>query len=117
MDQFQRNLKLALAVSLVCLWAFAAVEEIEFLGDTFVLPIAAVFLQYRAQQWHQRIVWRWRQGILSFAFLGGLFGFAWLLSKFVSQETFRLVAHNPAFVLCVWAFFVFGLARQATRAA
>jgi hypothetical protein len=113
----QRNLKLAIAVSLTCLWAFAAVERVPFLGDTFALPLVAVFLQYSRQQWSQRIVWQWREGLLNLAFLAALFGVTWLMAKFVPEDTFKRVAYSPPVVFVVWAAFVYGLVRQATRLA
>jgi hypothetical protein len=114
---FQRNMKLAIAVSLMCLWAYAAVERVPFLGDTFVAPLVAVFLQYSRQQWSQRIVWRSREGFLSLAFLGALLGVAWLLAQFVPEDAFKRVAYSPPIVFTVWSLFVFGLVRQATRLA
>jgi len=112
---FLRNLKLAIAVSLVCLWAFASVEQIAFLGDTFVLPIIAVFLQYTEQQWNRVVVLKWRDGVLTLVVLAVIFGSGWLLSETVPQETLRSVWHNPAVVFVVWALWVCALVRQASQ--
>jgi hypothetical protein len=114
---FRRHLKLAVAVSLMCLWAFAAVERTPFLGDTFVLPLVAVFLQYSRRQWSQRLVWQWREGLFSLSFLVALFGTAWLVAKIVPEGSFKSVAYSPPVVFVVWAAFVYGLVRQATRLA
>lgn len=109
---FARNLKLAIAVSLVCVWAFATVSGV-MSGVSSLLVIAAM-LQWPARSFTTPMVWRWREGAVSLFGVAALVGSSWLLSKVVTEETFKSVWQNPFVVFAIWAICIVGLVRQAT---
>jgi len=112
---FLRNLRLAIAVSLVCLWCFLTATQ-ALHGFSGLLYIAAI-LQWPAKKFTTPLVWRWREDITSILFLVAIFGTFWLLSKAISEEAFNEFVRNPFVVFVFWALCMFGLVRQATSLA
>jgi hypothetical protein len=112
---FLRNLKLAIAVSLVCLWCFLTVTQ-ALRGFSGLLFVAAI-LQWPARQFTAPLVWRWREGIRSILLLTAIFGCFWLLSRIFSEEVLNEFMRNPLVVFILWVLCMWGLVRQATSLA
>ena len=108
---FLRNLKLAIAVCLVCFWGFATVSGVN--GVSSLLCIAAM-VQWPTRVFTQPMVWRSRGVIVGVLFLVALFGLCWALSEIVAEDTFKSFWTNPLVVIVVGVLSIFGLVRQAS---
>jgi len=110
---FARHLKLALAVSLLCLWCALVIFDIV---DSPLLLILASMVQWPLGQFTTPMVWKWREGLFSLLFLASLFLLSWAVSTLVSEEAFKSFWHNPLTVAVFWVVGIVGLVRQATSA-
>jgi len=116
-SEFLRNLRLAIAVMLVCVWAMGSLCAIPVLDNAnFLLGIAPV-VQYTSAQWNQRIVWRHREGVIAILAVGALIAGAFLLSKWIPEEEGRAFMHSPPVVLAIWLLVTLAMVRQATEIA
>jgi hypothetical protein len=108
---FARHLKLAIAVSLLCLWCALMVLDV---ADLPLLLLASGMLQWPREQFTAPTVWKWREGLLSLLALASIFFLFWLASRVVSEQALKSFWHNPATVFVFFAIGMFGLVRQAT---
>ena len=119
-NSFVRNLKLAMSISLVCLWAAASIGRVPFLGDGVFILLVATYLQYPARVWVEPLRWKPRQAITGLLFVLSLIAFGWLISHAFSQEEFELIWHSPLFVVLVstlWVLLIVRLSIQSSQAA
>jgi len=116
-NEFIRNLKLAIAVTLVTVWAVTWLAETPFFGNLMLPLLLAPLVQYSSAHFHQRIVWRNKQVLVSFGVIAAIFCVLFLLSRVVSEEQGKAFMHSAIFVVPVWALSTLGLVRQATALA
>ena len=111
---FLGNLKLAIAITLVCIWAMGSLCTIPPLDSGYLLAIAPM-LQRTYAEWNRPFVWRHREGAMVILLVGAFILGAFLLSKWVPEDAGRAFVHSPPFVLAVWLFGTLAMVRQATE--
>ena len=116
-NEFIRNLKLAIAVTLVTVWAVTWLAEVPFFGTLMLPLVVAPLVQYTSAHFHQPVVWRNRQALITLGVIAVAFGMLFLLSRVVPEEQGKAFIHSAFFVVPVWALSTFGLVRQATALA
>jgi hypothetical protein len=114
--EFLRNLRLAIAITLVCIWAMGSLATIPVLDGAYLLVIAPMIQRTHAE-WNQPIVWRHRESAVAMLVVGALILGAFLLPKWVPEEAGRAFMHSPPVVLAIWLLATLALVRQATEIA
>jgi hypothetical protein len=112
--EFRRNLGLAASVSILCLWAFAAVEKIPYLSSPLVL-LVAIDLQKPFHYWNQRVEWSWNGVVFPLLALAAIAGGLWLLAMAIPRDAFMQFVDSPVLILVVWACCVWGVVAKASR--
>ncbi len=117
-SEFWRYFRLAIAISLVCVWAITGFVDTPVLSsmNTSLLLIAP-FVQYTSAQWKQPVVWRTRESLPALLVIAAFLGAGYVLSQFVSDAAMREFRHGPIFILPMWALYTWALVLQATRVA
>jgi hypothetical protein len=117
MNEFNRNLKLAIAVTLVAVWAITWLADTPVLGNLMLPLVVAPLVQYTSAQFHQPIMWRNRQSLLTLLAIAAALGAMFLLSRIVSEEQGKAFTHSAIFIVPIWALSTLGLVKQATALA
>lgn len=114
-SEFLHNLKLAIAVTMVCVWAAITLSNVAILeGMSYSLLFIASLVQYPDSPWSQRLLWHPRESTLAVLAVIALIAACWLLSKLVPDESTKAFFHSPLFVLSASALCILALVRQAT---
>jgi len=113
---FVGNLKLAIAITLICIWAMGSLCAIPALDSAYLLGVAPM-VQRTYAEWSRPIIWRPREAAKVILLVGAFILGAFLLSKWVPEEAGRAFVHSPPFVLAVWVLGTLAMVRQATEIA
>jgi hypothetical protein len=113
--EFIRNLRLAISISLVCLWCFATLERIPYFGGSLFLLLVAAVIPWPGRYWAQGLEWKRSEIFIALMVLVALVTCAFLFSLAISEKNFEMVWHSPLFVFLVWVYFTWSLVHQTTR--
>lgn len=109
-----RNLRLVAATTLVSVWGYSHLAQTPVVGDT-IAPLLLALLVAPGSGFDR---WRAnRSGVAALAVaLVALVAITMLLYGAGTEQELVAFAHNPYFVVPVWALALFGLVRNATSA-